>query len=250
LATLLIGYTWLTAASPATVRALAMALAMTLYALTAREPHRLGAVSLAALGLVLWDPAMARDLGFQLSLAAVLGIMTLGLDLMHLRARWLPMAPLPLTRPAWCAILFTGRSALDGLAVGLAATIATAPILAATFGNVSPYSPLTTLLVSPPTTVALWTGLPLLGLAGAWPDGPWEGLYLVLEGSLRALVLAVTAADLLPGRSAVSFPSPGVILLWPLIFVPCEPTQESGWPRATLVRMGALLALMTWWAIG
>ena len=250
LATLLIGYTWLTAASPATVRALAMALALTLYSLTAREPHRLGAVSLAALGLVLWDPAMARDLGFQLSLAAVLGIMTLGLDLMHLRARWLPMAALPLTRPTWRVFLFTGRNLVDGLAVGFAATVATAPVMAATFGNVSAYSPLTTLLVSPPTTVALWTGLPLLGLAGAWPDGPWEGLYLVLESSLRALVWAVTVADWLPGRSAVSFPSPGVILLWPLIFVPCEPTQESGWPRATLVRVGVLLALTTWWALG
>ena len=250
LATLLIGYTWLTAASPATVRALAMALAMTLYALTAREPHRLGAVSLAALGLVLWDPAMARDLGFQLSLAAVLGIMTLGLDLMHLRARWLPMAPLPLTRPTWRVVLFTGRNLLDGLAVGFAATVATAPVLAATFGTVSPCSPVTTLLVSPPTTVALWTGLPLLGLAGAWPDGPWEGLYLVLEGALHALVLAVTAADALPGRVAVSFPSPGVILLWPLIFVPCEPNPDEGWPKATLVRLAVLLSLMLWWTVG
>ena len=250
LATLLIGYTWLTAASPATVRALAMALAMTLYALSAREPHRLGAVSLAALGLVLWDPAMARDLGFQLSLAAVLGIMTLGIDLMALRARWWPLAALPLTRPTWRLVLFSGRNLLDGLAVGFAATVATAPVLAATFGNVSPYSPVTTLLVSPPTTVALWTGLPLLGLAGAWPDGPWEGLYLVLESALHALVLAVTAADWLPGRSTVSFPSPAVILLWPLIFVPCEPTNQEGWPTATLVRLGALLTLITWWAVG
>ena len=250
LATLLIGYTWLTAASPATVRALAMALAMTLYALSAREPHRLGAVSLAALGLVLWDPAMARDLGFQLSLAAVLGIMTLGLDLMDLRARWWPLAALPLTRPTWRVVLFSGRNLLDGLAVGFAATVATAPVLAATFGNVSLYSPVTTLLVSPPTTVALWTGLPLLGLAGAWPDGPWEGLYLVLEGALHALVLAVTAADWLPGRSTVSFPSPGVILLWPLIFVPCEPPHHEGWPTATLVRLGALLALIMWWTVG
>ena len=250
LATLLIGYTWLTAASPATVRALAMALAMTLYALSAREPHRLGAVSLAALGLVLWDPAMARDLGFQLSLAAVLGIMTLGLDLMALRARWWPLAALPLTRPTWRVVLFSGRNLLDGLAVGFAATVATAPVLAATFGNVSLYSPVTTLLVSPPTTVALWTGLPLLGLAGAWPDGPWEGLYLVLEGALHALVLAVTAADWLPGRSTVSFPPPGVILLWPLIFVPCEPPHHEGWPTATLVRLGALLALIMWWTVG
>ena len=247
LAGLLIGYTWLTAASPATVRALAMALALTLYALSAREPQRLGAVSLAALGLVLYDPALARDLGFQLSLAAVLGIMTLGVDLMQLRGRWLPWAALPLTRPTWRALLFIGRNTLDGLAVGVAATLATAPILAATFGSVSWWSPLTTLLVSPPTTIALWTGLPLLGVAGAWPEGPWEGLYLVLEGALQVIVLAVNLADQLPGRVPMNFPPPLVILAWPLVFIPCQAEEPTAWPRATLVRVGVFMALMLYW---
>ncbi len=246
---LLIGYTWLTAASPATVRALAMALTLTIYALTAREPQRLGAVSLAALGLVLWDPALAHDLGFQLSLVAVLGIMTLGIDLMHLRARLLPWAALPLTRPTWRALLFIGRNTLDGVAVGIAATIAIAPVLAATFGNVSWWSPITTLLVAPPTTVALWTGLPLLGLAGAWPDGPWEGLYMVLESALHALVVGVNLADHLPGRTAMPFPPPAVILLWPLIFIPCEASESDEWPRATLLRAGIFVLLMLWWIL-
>ncbi len=267
LAALLIGYTWLTAASPATVRALAMALAMTLYALTAREPHRLGAVSLAALALVLWDPGVAHDLGFQLSLAAVLGIMTLGLDLMHLRQRWLPLAALPLTRPTWRVLLFATRTTCDGLAIGTAASLATAPVLVATFGTISPWSPLTTLLVSPPTTVALWTGLPLLGLAGAWPNGPWEGLYLILESALSSLVWAVTAADQLPGRVPVP-PAPIIVLLlWPLVFVPCEPVRmpaalldpqadhpataepssPSPWPRATLIRLAIVAVLIGLW---
>jgi ComEC/Rec2-related protein len=252
---LLVGYTWLTAASPATVRALAMALALTGYALLAREPHRLGAAALAALALTLWDPATARDLGFQLSLVAVLGILTLGMDLVRLRQRWLPLAPWPLDRPSWRILLAVLRAVADGVLVGVAATLAISPILALAFGSVTPWSPLTTVLVTPPTTVALWTGLPLLGLAGVWPDGPWEGLYLIVEWSLAALVWTVELADRLPGQIAVA-PAPAlVVLLWPLAFIPCERawqrlTDTPPWPWATTLRLAlaGLLVLAWWWA--
>ena len=256
LGVLLIGYTWLTAASPATVRALAMGLAMLLYALLAREPHRLGAVSLAALALVLWDPSLARDLGFQLSLAAVLGLLTLGADLVRLRERLLPLTPWPLDRPPWRLGLFIARSAADGLCIGVAATLATAPLLALTFGTVSPWSALTTLLAAPPTTLAQWTGLPLLCLAGAWPDGPWEGLYRVLEWSLDALVWAVHLADRLPGRVAVPVPPVLVMLLFPLAFIPCEPpwvplgAALRPFPWRTIARLGVVAALLGLWWLG
>ena len=253
LGVLLIGYTWLTAASPATVRALAMALAYLAYALLGREPHRLGPVSLAGLGLVLWDPGMARDLGFQLSLLAVVGIMTLGMDLMQIRARWLPLAVWPLDRPLWRGVLFTLRSLCDGVLIGISATLAILPILVGAFGAMAPWSVLTSVIVSPPTTIALWSGLPLLTLAGIWPNGPWEGLYQLVEGSLRVMVAAVEVADILPGRTTVAWPPLAVIVAWPLIFVPCEiPWHRSGgpppipWPtcfRATLV----VILLTSWW---
>lgn len=257
LATLLIGYTWLTAASPATVRALAMSLALVLFALLAREPHRLGAVSLAALALVLWDPGIAHDLGFQLSLAAVLGLMTLGVDLMHLRERLIPLMPWPLDRPTWRLLLFGARSTCDGLCIGVAATIAVAPVLALAFGSVSPWSALTTLLASPPTTVALWTGLPLMGLAGVWPNGPWEGLYQLLEGALAALVWTVELADLLPGRIPVVPPPIWIMLLWPLAFLPCERQvyatsgEAPPFPERTLARLAiAGVLMLAWWWCG
>ena len=257
LAALLIGYTWLTAASPATVRALAMSLALVLFALLAREPHRLGAVSLAALALVLWDPGIAHDLGFQLSLAAVLGLMTLGVDLMRLRERLMPLAAWPLDRPTWRLLLFSARSTCDGLCIGIAATIATAPILALAFGTVSPWSALTTLLASPPTTVALWTGLPLMGLAGVWPNGPWEGLYQLLEGALATLVWTVELADRLPGRMPVSLPPIWIMLLWPLAFLPCERQvfvgsgETAPFPERTLIRLGvAGMLMLGWWWCG
>jgi ComEC/Rec2-related protein len=254
LGALLVGYTWLTAASPATVRALGMALAYLAYALLAREPHRLGPVSLAGLGLVLWDPAMARDLGFQLSLLAVLGIMTLGMDLMQLRARWLPLTAWPLDRPIWRGILFLFRNLADGILIGIAATLAILPLLVAAFGAMAPWSVLTSVLLSPPTTIALWSGLPLITLAGIWPDGPWEGLYQLVEGSLQAMVACVELADVLPGRSAVEWPPLGVLLAWPLIFIPCEiPWHRSGgpapvpWPTCMRTTMAMTLLVGWWW---
>lgn len=224
---LIIGYTWLTSGSPATQRALVMGLAIVAAGLLAREPHRLGTVSLAALALLLIDPGNAQDLGFQLSLAAVLGIVTLGTDLVRLRTVVLPLTAWPLDRPTWCGVLFCTRTTLDGLAIGIAASLATAPIIAWTFGTVNPWSPFTTLLATPPTTVALWTGLPCVTLAGIWPDGPWEGLYVVIDASLAALVAVAQWSASLPGAMpTVGAPSPWVLLMWPLLFLPLRDGKD------------------------
>ncbi len=224
---LIIGYTWLTSGSPATQRALVMGLAIVAAGLLAREPHRLGAVSLAALALLLIDPGNAQDLGFQLSLAAVLGIVTLGANVVRLRTQVLPLKPWPLDRPTWRGLLFTTRTTLDGLAIGIAATLATMPIIAWHFGTVNPWSPLTTLLATPPTTVALWIGLPCVTLAGIWPDGPWEGLYVIIDASLAALVaVAQWSASLPAAMPTVGAPSPWVLLMWPLLFLPLRDGKD------------------------
>ncbi len=230
---LVCGYTWLTGGSPATVRALAMALAVIAYDACAREAVRLGPLSLAALVLLLIDPSCARDLGFQLSLAAVLGILTFGQDLIALRERWLPLAPWPLDRPLWRGLLWCLRSVVDGLCVGLAATIATAPLLIHVFGGFAPLGALTTLVAAPPATVALWAGLPLLGLGGLWPDGPWEGIYRVVEWSLDGLVATVRWADGLPGQMPVPPPGPlALVLLGVALVMPLR--GWWWWPRLAL----------------
>jgi ComEC/Rec2-related protein len=239
---LIIGYTWLTSGSPATQRALVMGLAIVAAGLLAREPHRLATVSLAALALLLIDPGNAQDLGFQLSLAAVLGIVTLGTDLVRLRTQVLPLIPWPLDRPLWRGVLFTTRATLDGLAIGIAATLATMPIIAWQFGTVNPWSPLTTLLATPPTTVALWTGLPCLILTSAWPNGPWDGLYIVIDASLSALVVvAEWSASLPAAMPTVGPPSPWTLLGWPLLFLPLRDGKD------VLLRIIALALLMYAW---
>lgn len=237
----LAGYTWLTHASPATIRALVMSLAVILATLNWREPHRLGPVSLAALVLVAWDPAIALDIGFQLSLAAVLGIVTLGLDLISLRTRYLRLAPWPLDRPSWRLLLWSGRTLADGTAIGIAATLATAPLIAWHIGQVAPWSWLTSLAAGIPATVALWAGLPLLGLAGVWPGGPWEGLYRITERSLDLLAASATwGAQHLP-QQATAMPSAVAMCLWPLLFI----RLRSG--RDLALRLAAALAVISVW---
>lgn len=236
------GYTWLTGANPATLRALTMGLAVLAMGLMAREPHRLAAVALAAVALVAIDPGNARDLGFLLSLCAVVGIVTLGVDLMHLRERWLPLRPWPLDRPPWQVLLFSGRCALDGLAIGVGASLATAPLIAWTFGSANPWSPLTTLLATPPTTAALWLGLPLMGLAGIWPHGPWDGLYAGLECSLESLASTVRWSAHLPGATlTIGAPHWWILLSWPLFFLPLRSVWGLGW------RAGLFVLLLAAW---
>ncbi|MFW5845200.1 MAG: ComEC/Rec2 family competence protein, partial [Planctomycetota bacterium] len=65
-------YLWLTGAAIPTQRAVLMSLALTAAGLLGRAVHPVAAVSLAAILLLLIEPADGQSVGFQLSLAAVL----------------------------------------------------------------------------------------------------------------------------------------------------------------------------------
>ncbi|GDY14707.1 hypothetical protein LBMAG53_35850 [Planctomycetota bacterium] len=242
LAGLCAGYAWLTGGSPATMRALAMVLVVTAAAATGREPHRLGPVSLAALVLVLIDPGQARDAGFQLSLAAVLGIVTLGMDLVGLRKRHLGLQPWPLDRPTWRGFLWCLRTTIDGLLVGAAAALATAPLVAWWFATANPWGVLATAVAGPCATAALWLGLPWLGLTSLWPDGPWTGLRFLLEISLESLARAAAWAATWPGATVPS-PPPAAWLMcaWPLLFIRCPDL------RTAAMRLGAVAGMLVLW---
>jgi competence protein ComEC len=238
---LLGGYLALTGAGPATTRAAVMSVALIVCAVAAREPHRLAAVSLAALAMVAADRDAIADRGFQLSLAAVLGIATLGLDLVDLRRRALPLVPWTLDRPIWRGLLFSARSSLDGLAIGGAATLATLPLIAHHYGTANPWSPIASLIVAVPSTLALWLGLPCVALSAGFPDGPWHGWYAAWDMSLRALVAGVDACAALPGAVLdVPRPGPWCLALWPLAFLPLRTLAGLG---ARIVVVALLTAL-------
>jgi competence protein ComEC len=219
-----------------------MGLVLVFAGLTAREPHRLGAVSLAALVLVVIDPINASDLGFQLSLVAVLGIVTLGVDLVKLRQTWFPLQPWPLDRPLWCGLLACARLSCDGLAIGFSACLAITPLIAWVFGTANPWSPLTTLAATPPTTLALWAGLPYIVLDGLWPHGPWDGLVVIINASLSCLVTVVNWSATLPGAQyACGYPTALTMVAWPILFISVRNFIDVA------VRVLAIGLLMYWW---
>ncbi|WP_302604567.1 ComEC/Rec2 family competence protein [uncultured Alistipes sp.] len=161
---LAVGCVWLYVAAagfpPSAVRAAVMCSLLQLAVASGSEYVALNALAAAALGMLLWNPAWIGDIGFQLSFVAVAAILA-----------WaVPM----------CRRLRTGRRAVDALSgilvVGLAASVATAPLVSHAFGIV----PVAGLLLNPAVVPLagvvvccgvlglLVPGVPAVGEAAAW----------------------------------------------------------------------------------
>ncbi|MBA2240254.1 MAG: ComEC/Rec2 family competence protein [Solirubrobacterales bacterium] len=151
-------------AGPSIQRAGVMGIAGLVAALASRPASRWYAVGLAALVTLALDPRATADVGWQLSFAAVVGILLL---VAPLRRLLLPPAPAPATpiRRALC----------EGLAVTLAASLATAPLMAHHFDAVSVTSLLANLLVLPAVAPVMWLGM-AAALLGQLPWLPVEPL--------------------------------------------------------------------------
>ncbi len=161
-------------AGPSIQRAGVMGAVGVLATLGGRRASRLYALGLAALVTLAIDPAVAADVGWQLSFAAVLGILLLA-------------APL---RRAIASRLGPGRwrgALAEGLAVTIAATLATAPLIAHVFGTVSTTSLLANAMAMPAVAPAMWLGM-VSSAAAQVPGVPLEPL-----NGLDALFLAYVA---------------------------------------------------------
>jgi competence protein ComEC len=208
-------YVPLAGAGPSIQRAGVMGAAGVLATLAGRRASRLYALVLA-LGVTLAvDPGVATDIGWQLSFAAVAGILLLA-------------APL---RGAFAARLGPGawrRALAEGAAVTIAATLATAPLVAFHFETLSTTTLAANLLAMPAVAPAMWLGMAsaaasqipglpvealnwpaalLLGYiaqVAAWCAAPdWVELHVRLGvGGLAATYLALGAAALLCLRLA------------------------------------------------
>jgi len=177
-------------------------------------------LGLAAAVILALSPYALFDVGFQLSFAAFGGMMALTGRLQRLLGR------LP-------------RTVASSIAVSVAASVGTAPVALAQFGQTSLVSPLANLLVVP--TLPFVTGL---GLASVFLGFVWSGLSIALDylASLpmtwtilvsqfmgiapvlkgddvgRALAAALGAAALLPAAVAVLGRSVGTPFGVPLPF--------------------------------
>jgi competence protein ComEC len=161
-------------AGPSIQRAAVMGGVGVLATLGGRRSSRLYALALAVVVTLAVDPGVAADIGWQLSFAAVLGILLLAKPLRRAIAARLGSGP-------W-------RQALaEGLAVTVAATLATAPLIAFHFETLSTTTLLANVLAMPAVAPAMWLGMCSAGLAQV-PGLPLEPL-----NGLNALLLAYVA---------------------------------------------------------
>ncbi|MDX6607304.1 MAG: competence protein ComEC [Solirubrobacterales bacterium] len=153
-------YVPVTGAGPSIQRAGVMGAAGLIAALADRPRSRWYAVLLAAAITLAINPRTDGDVGWQLSFAAVIGIML-----------WAGRLASALSGGA--ARGSVRRALVDGAAVTVAATVATAPVMAEAFDQFSPAALPANVLALPAVAPAMWLGM-LAGIAGQLPLIPVE----------------------------------------------------------------------------
>jgi competence protein ComEC len=168
-------YVPLAGAGPSIQRAGVMGALSVLATLAGRRSSRLYALAVAAIATLAIDPGIGSDVGWQLSFAAVLGILALASPLRAwIAARAGAHGPL-------------GRALAEGAALTIAATLATAPLIAFHFGELSTTALVANLLALPAVAPAMWLGM-LAAATGQLPGFPLDPLNQV-----NALLLAYVA---------------------------------------------------------
>ena len=180
------GYVASIGAPHAAARAATLVSALAAARLRGRPVHSAGALGTAAILLVVADPAAPAAVGFQLSFAGAAGLVAL-------------------RRPFERALVRRGGDRLpawlrDGVVAGVAATVATTPLVAWHFDRVSLVGIPATLVVGPAVALAI-PGI----LASLLLSIPWMGGGGFVAGGVSLLLAAVergaVAAASIPGSS-------------------------------------------------
>ncbi len=152
-------------AGPSVQRAGVMGAVGVLATLGGRRSSRLYALALAALVTLAIDPGVASDVGWQLSFAAVMGILLLAAPLRRALAARTGNGP-------W------RRALAEGVAVTVAATLATAPLIAYHFETLATTTLVANVLAMPAVAPAMWLGM-CSGALAQLPGVPLEPLNLL-----------------------------------------------------------------------
>lgn len=176
-------YVPLAGGGPSILRAGLMGGAVIVALLAGRPASRSYALLIAAAVTLVLDPRSVADPGWQLSFAAVTGL---------------------LLRAAVWRDRLAGRgvpgAVAEAAAVTAIATLATAPLIAWHFGRVSPVSLPANLLVAPLVAPIMWLGL-LSTLAGAVSSGTAHALVTLTGYPVAVLVAVARAAARAPGAT-------------------------------------------------
>ncbi len=182
-------YVPLAGAGPSIQRAAVMGALGVLATLAGRRSSRLYGLAVAAVVTLAIEPSVAADVGWQLSFAAVVGILALAGPIREAIAERLGRGTI-------------GRMLAEGAALTVAATLATAPLIAFHFGEASLVTLLANLLALPAVAPAMWLGM-LIAAAGQVPGVPL-GVLGPLESALLAYIAAVAGWCARPGWASVS----------------------------------------------
>jgi competence protein ComEC len=232
--TSVVAFVVLTGAGPSVLRAGVMALLTLLAVLLGRSASAFSALSGAVLILLVADPSLAWQVGFQLSVAATAGIVALASPITA-RLSWLP-------RPVAIAASTT-----------VAAQVGTSPILLFYFHSVPLVTVLANLFAFPAVAPAMLFGLAAAG-AGAVARPFGIVLAAVAVPPLRYLegVAGRLASAPLPWITSGGGPAPLVIggalliaLTWRLRAAG-RGEGPTGLPRAALVALGLVIPLFVW----
>ena len=140
---LLWGYAFITGLSPSVLRAVTLFSIIALGNAFHRRAPMINSLAVSAMVLLLYNPYLLMQVGFQLSYVAVLGIIFI---YPKLRSLWMPTHRL--------TIFFW-----DVTAISLAAQIATFPLSMLYFHRFPPYFLVSNLVVIPVATLIVWLGV-------------------------------------------------------------------------------------------
>lgn len=242
---ILVFYAIMTGLNPAILRATLMALLFLWAHHLGRDRDWPTTLALAALVILLWNPLQVYHPGFQLSFAATWGLLYLG----PLLARFFVGLFNGLTPT-------TARAIAQGIAIPLAAQLATIPLVAWYYNLISPVSMPANLLGTPLVGLILGLGLLAAGLGVIWL--PLAGLINASTVIVMDLFLGlVQFLQQMPG-AVVYLATPPVLLAvaWygglfytaGLFYTePGSPTRQKwkSWAPAGVAL--AMVLLIIWW---
>jgi len=227
LTVLLLGvYMLLTGARPSVVRAVVMSTLLIGAILLQRSAHPLNTLGVAALLLLAIRPPALFDAGFQLSMAAVAGIVTLHPQIVdNLPELWTDSP--------------VGSRIISVVSVSGVATVSTAPVLLLHFGWVSGAGLLLNLVGIPCTALALSAAIALVVVGGIWPTagaafGSSADLFV------RGLLLASREGASWLGWAGLRLSNPDA---WTLGALVAGIVALAQWPRPRYRWRGLICAL-------
>lgn len=167
---LVILYIFLAGATPPVIRAGIMGVTVMLGTWMGRTPHAGNLLLLSAFLMMIFNPHLVTDVGFQLSFGATAGLMLLG-SWFGERLKFIP----------------EGFGLRESCSASLAAISATLPIMLWHFGSTSLIAPLVNLLILPWIPFLMLLGGVALGIG--WLSIPFGALVAVPASALSSFVL-------------------------------------------------------------